>query len=214
MKILTSWLRTYVFPRLLSTTINLLKPHPAGHRLEGVHSLGDRQWAISSRWISPPTASTRMNHYGIAREAATIYNLPLAAARHRLPLPARGHAFPVAYEAPELCGRFNRARAAQRHQSRPAAGAAVAGFFDLLGQKQSERVECPANFTLLGMAIPRTPSISDQIEGRQSSCAWHAMGETHQAARRSRARAEPTTWSSPMSQDRSRWPGVRAAGTR
>jgi len=51
-----------------------------------------------------------MNHYGIAREAATIYNLPLAPLDTALPAAQpTAQPFPVeiAADAKHLCGRFS-----------------------------------------------------------------------------------------------------------
>src|ERR1700738_848385 len=57
-----------------------------------------------------------MNHYGVAREAAAIYEVPLkplSAVGSKLPLfatPARSgapKAFPITVEEPELCPRFS-----------------------------------------------------------------------------------------------------------
>src|SRR6266567_6693318 len=52
-----------------------------------------------------------MNHYGAAREAAAIYDLPLKpASGFRLPAPskpANGESFPITVEEPSLCPRFS-----------------------------------------------------------------------------------------------------------
>ncbi len=48
-----------------------------------------------------------MNHYGIAREASAIYNLPLPPLDAALPAAKPAAAFPVRIDAPDLCGRFS-----------------------------------------------------------------------------------------------------------
>src|ERR1700735_1919742 len=115
MKILTSWLRTYlptltVSDRQLADDLTL-----RGIAVEGVHALAPGNGHLFEMDITTNRVDA-MNHYGIAREAATIYNLPLAALDN-LPLapldtelptavPA-AKPFPVVIEAPERCGRFS-----------------------------------------------------------------------------------------------------------
>src|ERR1700710_2098202 len=81
MKILTSWLRHYlptlpVTDRQLADDLTL-----RGIAVEGVHSLGPSVNGKPGGHLFEMDITTNrvdaMNHYGIAREAATIYNLPL-----------------------------------------------------------------------------------------------------------------------------------------
>ena len=77
MKILTNWLRHYL-PTLpvddhqLADDLTL-----RGIAVEGVHALGPNNGHLFEMDITTNRVDA-MNHYGIAREAATIYNLPLA----------------------------------------------------------------------------------------------------------------------------------------
>src|ERR1700723_1271454 len=50
-----------------------------------------------------------MNHYGVAREAAAIYDLPLKqlSALSSQPSAKPGVAFPITVEEPQLCPRFS-----------------------------------------------------------------------------------------------------------
>src|ERR1051326_3789823 len=48
-----------------------------------------------------------MNHYGVAREAAAIYDLPLNPIDPKLPSPAKSAPFPITVEEPQLCPRFS-----------------------------------------------------------------------------------------------------------
>ena len=82
MNILTNWLRHYVptIPvddRQLADDLTL-----RGIAVEGVHALGVNADGSSNGSLFEMDITTNrvdaMNHYGIAREAATIYNLPLA----------------------------------------------------------------------------------------------------------------------------------------
>ena len=76
MNILTNWLRAYVpgYPvddRQLADDLTL-----RGIAVEGVHPLGAGNGHLFEMDITTNRVDA-MNHYGIAREAATIYNLPL-----------------------------------------------------------------------------------------------------------------------------------------
>src|ERR1700709_1606374 len=122
MKILTSWLRSYlpqlaVSDRQLADDLTL-----RGIAVEGVHDLGEGNGHLFEMDITTNRVDA-MNHYGIAREAATIYNLPLAPLitdpsfrpeRSVAEIPASlppqpmqsQPAFPIRIEEPNLCGRF------------------------------------------------------------------------------------------------------------
>ena len=76
MNILTTWLRHYlptvpVTDRQLADDLTL-----RGIAVEGVHSLGPHNGHLFETDITTNRVDA-MNHFGIAREAATIYNLPL-----------------------------------------------------------------------------------------------------------------------------------------
>src|SRR5712671_2624717 len=127
MNILTNWLRHYlptlpVTDRQLADDLTL-----RGIAVEGVHSLGPNNGHLFEMDITTNRVDA-MNHYGIAREAATIYNLPLSPllespqasviltlseSKGKNPRispessqtsPERP--FPITIEAPNLCGRF------------------------------------------------------------------------------------------------------------
>src|SRR6202044_1739751 len=108
MNILTSWLRTYVAnipvdDHKLAEDLTL-----RGIAVEGIHSLGPNNGHLYEMDITTNRVDA-MNHYGIAREAATIYNLPLAPLKPKLPIGSLvDEPFPVriAPEAKGLCGRF------------------------------------------------------------------------------------------------------------
>src|SRR5947208_8266130 len=77
MKVLTHWLRHYL-PSLSVTDRQLADDLTLrGIAVEGVHSLGPNNGHLFEMDITTNRVDA-MNHYGIAREAATIYNLPLA----------------------------------------------------------------------------------------------------------------------------------------
>lgn len=167
MKILTNWLRSYV-PEIAVDDHQLAEDLTLrGIAVEGVHTLGEGNGHLFEMDITTNRVDA-MNHYGIAREAATIYNLPLRALDGALDaaLPAAVPAaspFPVRIEAPAVCGRFT-ARVLRGVTIAPSDGQ-IAGYFDLLGQKQISNAVDASNFTLLGMGHPTHAFDLDKIEG-------------------------------------------------
>ena len=179
MKILTAWLRAYlptipVSDRQLADDLTL-----RGIAVEGVHDLGSEAKDASLGHLFEMDITTNrvdaMNHYGIAREAATIYNLVLAPLTRDLDLPALAHDLPAAAPAPTpfsvritpeaqgLCGRFT-ARVLRDVRVAPSTGR-VAEFFGMLGQKSISNAVDASNFTLLGMGHPTHAFDLDKIEG-------------------------------------------------
>jgi phenylalanyl-tRNA synthetase beta chain len=107
-----------------------------------------------------------MNHYGISREAATIYNLPLEPLHPKLPvgtLVDEPFSVQIAPEAKGLCGRFT-AQVLRGVTIGPSTGK-VAEYFGLLGQKQISNAVDASNFVLLGMGHPTHAFDLDKIEG-------------------------------------------------
>jgi phenylalanyl-tRNA synthetase beta chain len=164
MNILTQWLRSYlpnisVSDRQLADDLTL-----RGIAVEGVHDLGARNGHLFEMDITTNRVDA-MNHYGIAREAATIYNLPLAPLDAALAATTTSGAkpFSVAIEAPELCGRFT-ARVLRGVTIAPSRGQ-VADYFALLGAKPIWNAVDASNFVLQGMGHPTHAFDLDKIQG-------------------------------------------------
>ncbi len=180
MNILTNWLRHYlptlpVTDRQLADDLTL-----RGIAVEGVHSLGHHNGHLFEMDITTNRVDA-MNHYGIAREAATIYNLPLSpllespqasvilsgAKNPRIspeaPQNSTAPAFPVTIEAPALCGRFT-AQVLRNVSIAPSTGQ-IAEYFNLLGQKQIFNAVDASNFVLLGMGHPTHAFDLDKLDG-------------------------------------------------
>lgn len=163
MNILTSWLRSYVpnisvSDRQLADDLTL-----RGLAVEGVHDLGEGNGHLFEMDITTNRVDA-MNHYGIAREAATIYNLPLAPLDGTLPAEvSSAKPFPVSIDAPELCGRFT-ARVLRNVTIAPSTGQ-VAEYFGLLGSKPIWNAVDASNFVLQGMGHPTHAFDLDKIEG-------------------------------------------------
>jgi phenylalanyl-tRNA synthetase beta chain len=163
MNILSNWIRSYVpniavDDRQLADDLTL-----RGIAVEGVHSLGSGNGHLFEMDITTNRVDA-MNHYGIAREAATIYNLPLVPLDSGLPSATSGaKPFSVAIEAPELCGRFT-ARVLRGVTIAPSTGR-VAEYFALLGSKPISNAVDASNFVLQGMGHPTHAFDLDKIDG-------------------------------------------------
>jgi phenylalanyl-tRNA synthetase beta chain len=170
MNILTTWLRTYV-PDIPADDQQLADDLTLrGIAVEGVHDLGSSADGKPNGSLFEMDITTNrvdaMNHYGIAREAATIYNLPLAPLNTKLPVGTLVDApFPIriAPDAKGLCGRFT-AQILRNITIAPSTGQ-VAEYFNLLSQKQISNAVDASNFVLLGMGHPTHAFDLDKLEG-------------------------------------------------
>ena len=170
MNIHTKWLRHYlpalpVTDRQLADDLTL-----RGIAVEGVHDLGSSPAGKPNGHLFEMDITTNrvdaMNHYGIAREAATIYNLPLAPLSTKLPVGTLVDApFPIriAPDAKGLCGRFT-AQVLRNVTIAPSTGQ-VAEYFALLNQKQISNAVDASNFVLIGMGHPTHAFDLDKVEG-------------------------------------------------
>src|ERR1700753_2382113 len=106
MKILTKWLRTYL-PELTISDIQLAEDLTLrGIAVEGIFDLGPGNGSLYEMDITTNRVDA-MNHYGIAREAATIYGVELKPLDISPPEPKpAAPAYPVKIEAENACGRF------------------------------------------------------------------------------------------------------------
>jgi phenylalanyl-tRNA synthetase beta chain len=168
MKILTKWLRAYL-PGLAVDDAQLAEDLTLrGIAVEGIFSLGDGNGSLYEMDITTNRVDA-MNHYGIAREAAAIYGLKLAAFDFALPAarPAK-MPFQVKIEAEDACGRFT-ARVLRNvaiGESRDwFAGAEVATYFALLEQKMISNAVDATNFAWLAMGQPTHAFDLDKVEG-------------------------------------------------
>src|SRR5882757_9586099 len=133
MKILTKWLRAYLPEPPLSDAQLAEDLTLRGIAVEGIYDLGAGNGSLFEMDITTNRVDA-MNHYGVAREAAAIYDVPLA---EGIAAPvvetAKGEGFSVRIEALDLCGRFT-ARVIRGVTVGPATGL-VAEYFAALGQK-------------------------------------------------------------------------------
>ena len=168
MKILTKWLRAYL-PGLTVDDAQLAEDLTLrGIAVEGIYPLGEGNGSLYEMDITTNRVDA-MNHYGIAREAAAIYGLKLAALDFALPAarPAKTP-FPVKIEAEDACGRFTARvlRDVTIGESRDwFAGAEVATYFALLEQKMISNAVDATNFAWLAMGQPTHAFDLDKVEG-------------------------------------------------
>src|ERR1035438_2413353 len=102
MKISPHWLRDFVdLPvdyRRLADELTL-----AGVAVEGISGEGDNTVFEMEITTNRPDA---MNHYGVAREASALYDLPLRPIAPKLPAAQGKSEVTIDIQEPELCARF------------------------------------------------------------------------------------------------------------
>ena len=168
MKILTKWLRSYL-PELSVSDTQLAEDLTLrGIAVEGIFDLGPGNGSLYEMDITTNRVDA-MNHYGIAREAATIYGVELKPIEVTLPptTPAP-KPYPVKIEAEDACGRFTARvlRGITIGNSRDwFKGAEVSTYFGLLEQKQISNAVDATNFAWLAMGQPTHAFDLDKIEG-------------------------------------------------
>src|SRR5271166_6523275 len=103
MKLSSQWIRDFVDlgvdDRRLAEDLT-----GAGIAVEGISGSGGDTVFEMEIGTNRPDA---MNHYGVAREAAAIYDLPLKPIEPKLPAAAKSAPFPITVEEPGLCPRFS-----------------------------------------------------------------------------------------------------------
>jgi phenylalanyl-tRNA synthetase beta chain len=161
--ILTKWLRSYL-PELAVDDRQLAEDLT----LRGIAVEGEFDAACGGHLYEMDITTNRvdaMNHYGVAREAAAIYNvalMPLDAGAAVVETKA-GAGFPVRIEADDLCGRFT-ARVI-RGVTVGASSGLIAEYFQALGQKQISAPVDVTNFGWMAMGQPTHVFDLDKIAG-------------------------------------------------
>ncbi len=168
MKILTKWLRAYLSDLTASDTQLAEDLTLRGIAVEGIFDLGDGNGSLFEMDITTNRVDA-MNHYGVAREAATIYGLQLRPLEFSLSAPLQASsAFPVRIEDQAGCGRFTARvlRGINIGESRDwFPGAEVATWFALLEQKRISSAVDATNFAWHAMGQPTHAFDLDKIDG-------------------------------------------------
>ena len=117
-----------------------------------------------------------MNHYGVAREAAAIYDLPLRPIDPRLPAAKSSMAFPIAVEEPEFCPRFSARVIRGTHiKTSPEK---IARRLQLLDQRPISNAVDATNYVLWQIGKPTHVFDADLLEGGQIIVRKARKGET------------------------------------
>ena len=117
-----------------------------------------------------------MNHYGVAREAAAIYDLPLKPIAPKLPAATKAVPFSVTVEEPELCPRFS-ARVIRNTHIKPSPEK-VAHRLQLLDQRPISNAVDATNYVLWEIGKPTHVFDADLLEGGKIIVRKARPGET------------------------------------
>lgn len=172
MKLSPQWLRDYVDLkvdyRTLADDLTL-----AGIAVEGVTGAGEGAVFEMEIGTNRPDA---MNHYGVAREASAIYDLPLKAIQPRLPNVKGAAGFPIEIEDPKLCPRFT-GRVLRGVKIKPSP-AKVAERLARIDQRPINNAVDATNYTLWEMGKPTHVFDLDLLEGGKIVVRRARDGET------------------------------------
>src|SRR6266849_2246414 len=174
MKLSPTWLREFVDPKV--DNLRLAQDLTSvGIAVEGIS--GSREDTVFEMEIGTNRPDA-MNHYGVAREASVIYNLPLKRIEPKLPAtPAtKGAPFPIEIAEPELCPRFS-ARVMRNVAIRPSP-ARIARRLGLLDQRPISNAVDATNYTLWEMGKPTHAFDLDLLEGGKLIVRYARDGET------------------------------------
>ncbi|MGA7752140.1 MAG: phenylalanine--tRNA ligase subunit beta [Candidatus Sulfotelmatobacter sp.] len=172
MKLSTNWIRDYVDltvdDRRLAEDLT-----DVGLGVEGIDATGADTTFEMEIGTNRPDA---MNHYGIAREAAAIYDRPLKQIAPKLPAATPAADFPITVEEPALCPRFS-ARVIRNTHIKPSPGK-VAHRLQLLDQRPISNAVDATNYVLWEIGKPTHVFDADLLEGGQIIVRKARNGET------------------------------------
>jgi phenylalanyl-tRNA synthetase beta chain len=172
MKISPQWLRDFVdLPvdyRRLADELTL-----AGVAVEGISGEGDSTVYEMEITTNRPDA---MNHYGVAREASALYDLPLRAIEPKLPAPQGESEVAIEIQEPELCARFTgREIRGTRVKASPEK---IASRLALIDQRPISNAVDATNYVLWESGKPTHVFDLDLLEGRRLVIRKARAGET------------------------------------
>jgi phenylalanyl-tRNA synthetase beta chain len=172
MKISPTWLREFVD---LPVDNNRLAHDltSVGAAVEGISGQGDSTAFEMEITTNRPD---EMNHYGIAREAAAIYDLPLKPLEVRLPVASQSKASLLEIQEPDLCPRFT-ARAIRNVTIKPSP-VRIADRLALLDQRPINHAVDATNYVLWEIGKPTHVFDLDLLEGGKIIVRRARSGET------------------------------------
>ncbi len=159
MKISAAWLREFVDvkvdDRRLADDLTM-----AGIAVESIS--GEGEGAVFETEITTNRVDA-MNHYGIARECAALYDLDLKPLHPKLPAAKGKAAFPIEIQESDLCRRFS-GRVLRNVRVVPSP-AAVARRLELAGSHSISNAVDATNYTLMQMGKPTHAFDLDTLAG-------------------------------------------------
>ena len=172
MKLSAAWLREFVDVkvdnrRLAEDLTNV------GIAVEGISGEGEQMVLDAEITPNRPDA---MNHYGVAREASAIYNVPLKPIQPKLPKAKPAADFPITVEESELCPRFS-ARVIREVSIKPSP-AKIAERLALVESRPISNAVDASNYVLLEMGKPTHAFDLDLLEGGRIIVRRAKAGET------------------------------------
>jgi phenylalanyl-tRNA synthetase beta chain len=172
MKISPHWLRDFVdipvdYTRL-ADELTL-----AGIAVEGISGEGDNTVYEMEITTNRPDA---MNHYGVAREASALYDLPLKPIEPKLPASQGKSDVTINIEEPDLCPRFT-SREIRGVTVKPSP-ANIAGRLQLIDQRPISNAVDATNYVLWESGKPTHVFDLDLLEGRRLVIRKAHAGET------------------------------------
>src|SRR6202158_1435189 len=172
MKISPHWLRDFVDIPVdylrLADELTL-----AGVAVEGISGEGDKTVFEMEITTNRPDA---MNHYGVAREASALYDLPLKPIEPKLP-PSQGKSdVTIDIQEPELCPRFTAREI--RGVTIKSSPANIASRLQLLDQRPISNAVDANNYVLWERGKPTHVFDLDLLEGRRLVIRKARVGET------------------------------------
>jgi phenylalanyl-tRNA synthetase beta chain len=161
MKISPHWLRDFVdLPvdyRRLADELTL-----AGVAVEGVAGEGESTVFEMEITTNRPDA---MNHYGVAREASALYDLPLKAIEPKLPAAQGKSDVTIDIQEPDLCPRFTAREI--RNATIKASPANIASRLQVIEQRPISNAVDATNYVLWESGKPTHVFDLDLLEGRR-----------------------------------------------
>jgi phenylalanyl-tRNA synthetase beta chain len=172
MKISPQWLRDFVDIPVdyirLADELTL-----AGVAVEGISGEGDNAVFEMEITTNRPDA---MNHYGVAREASALYDLPLKPIEPKLP-PSQGKSdVTIAIQEPDLCPRFTAREI--RGVTIKSSPANIASRLQLLDQRPISNAVDATNYVLWESGKPTHVFDLDLLAGRRLVIRKAQAGET------------------------------------
>jgi phenylalanyl-tRNA synthetase beta chain len=161
MKISPTWLRDFVD---LSTNLRQVADDLtlAGVAVEGISGQGDSTVFEMEITTNRPDA---MNHYGVAREASAVYDLPLRPIETKLPPAQTKSDVTIDIQEPELCARFTGREI--RGATIKGSPAKIAQRLQLIDQRPISNAVDATNYVLWESGKPTHVFDLDLLEGRR-----------------------------------------------